>query len=91
MPSGERHSTYYLSVPDSWATIPPAELKAKVMGVFRDIYDAFNAHFRAVEPNDLVADISRMQALLNFTPQVTREKGIGELTRHYLNLAGQSG
>jgi hypothetical protein len=51
--SGDRHSTYYLSVPDSWAALTPYELKTKVMDVFRAIYDGFNAHFRAVEPNDL--------------------------------------
>lgn len=51
--SGDRHSTYYLSVPDSWANFSPVELKTNVMSVFRHIYDAFNAHFRAVEPNDL--------------------------------------
>jgi len=34
--------------------------------------------------SDLVADISRMQALLNFTPEITLEKGIAELTHYYL-------
>jgi hypothetical protein len=53
MPSGERHSTYYLSVPDAWAALPPDELKSKVMEVFMQIYNAFNAHFRQVEPDDL--------------------------------------
>ncbi len=51
--SGDRLSTYYLSVPDSWAAVSPAELKANVFGVFRDIYDDFNKGFRAAEPNDL--------------------------------------
>ena len=36
--------------------------------------------------SDLVADISRMQALLNFTPEITLEKGIAELTQYYLQL-----
>ena len=51
--SGDRHSTYYLSVPDSWAALSPYELKTKVMDVFRDIYYDFNAHFRVVEPDDI--------------------------------------
>ncbi len=51
--SGHRQSIYYLSVPDAWAAASPAELKANVMGVFGDIYDDFNAHFREVEPDDL--------------------------------------
>lgn len=38
--------------------------------------------------SDLVADISRMQTLLNFTPQVTLAEGIGEMMRYYLNLLG---
>jgi hypothetical protein len=53
MPSGGRLSTYYLSVPDSWAALAPAELKDNVMGVFRDIYNDFNKHFREAEPNDI--------------------------------------
>jgi hypothetical protein len=51
--SGDRHSTYFLSVPDSWAEMLPGQLKADVMDVFREIYDDFNKHFRAVEPDDL--------------------------------------
>lgn len=51
--SGDRHSTYYLSVPDAWATLPPGELKTNVMAVFQDIYNDFNAHFRQAEPDDL--------------------------------------
>lgn len=35
--------------------------------------------------SDLVADISRMQAMLNFTPQVTLGQGIGELVHYYLH------
>lgn len=53
VPSGERHSIYYLSAPETWATLPPDELKANIMAVFGHVYDAFNEHFRAVEPNDL--------------------------------------
>lgn len=51
--SGDRHSTYYLSVPDAWASISPAELASNVMGVFGAIYDDFDRHFKAVEPDDL--------------------------------------
>lgn len=51
--SGDRLSTYYLSVPDAWAALPPGELKTNVMAVFQAIYDAFNEHFRQVEPDDL--------------------------------------
>jgi len=51
--SGDRHSTYYLRVPDAWAALSPGELKSNVMGVFGDIYDDFNSHFRQVEPDDL--------------------------------------
>ncbi len=39
--------------------------------------------------SDLVADISRMQILLNFTPQVTLESGIAELARYYSNSLNQ--
>ena len=46
LPSGDRHSTYYLSVPNSWADLSPGDLKEKVMAVFREIYYAFNDHFR---------------------------------------------
>jgi hypothetical protein len=53
LPSGDRHSTYYLSVPDSWADLTAADLKEKLMGVFRDIYHDFNEHFRQVEPDDI--------------------------------------
>ncbi|MFN8495382.1 MAG: NAD(P)-dependent oxidoreductase [Caldilineaceae bacterium] len=35
--------------------------------------------------NDLVADIGRMQLMLNFTPQVTLGQGIGELVHYYLH------
>jgi hypothetical protein len=51
--SDHRHRTYYLSVPDAWADLSSAELKANVFGVFSDVYDDFNAHFRLVEPDDL--------------------------------------
>ncbi|MEO8289103.1 MAG: hypothetical protein ABI670_22070 [Chloroflexota bacterium] len=53
VPSGERLSTYYLSVPDSWASLSQAQLKANVFEAFQAIYAGFNAHFRAVEPDDL--------------------------------------
>jgi hypothetical protein len=42
-----------LSVPDSWADLSPGDLKEKVMAVFREIYNAFNDHFRQVEPDDI--------------------------------------
>jgi len=53
LPSGDHHSTYYLSAPDSWAELSPDDLKEKVMALFREIYNAFNDHFRQVEPEDI--------------------------------------
>lgn len=51
--SGDRDSVFYLSVPDDWAALPNAQLQEKVFGVMQANYDALNAHFRAVEPDDL--------------------------------------
>ena len=53
LPSGERHSTYYFRVPSDWAPLPQAELDNRALAVMQKIYDAFNEHFRQVEPNDI--------------------------------------
>lgn len=51
--SGDRSSTYFFRVPDGWATMPQKWLDGKVFVVMQMIYDAFNEHFRQVEPNDI--------------------------------------
>jgi len=53
LPSGERHSTYYFRVPSEWASLPQAELDNRAFAIMQKIYDAFNEHFRQVEPNDI--------------------------------------
>lgn len=53
VPSAERHSTYYLDVPRSWASLPPEELRDRVFRVFTAMYDEFNAGFREAEPDDM--------------------------------------
>ncbi len=51
--AGERHSTYYFRVPDAWGSLAQGDLDDKVMGVMREIYNAFNEGFRQAEPNDI--------------------------------------
>ncbi len=53
LPSGDRHSTYYFRVPSEWASLPQAELDNRALAVMQKMYDAFNEHFRQVEPNDI--------------------------------------
>lgn len=50
--SGDRHSTFYFRVPDSWATGPDAELQRRVFEVAQQMYVDLNAGFRAAQPDD---------------------------------------
>ena len=51
--SGDRESTYYFKVPDSWAQSSDDRLQERVFAVAQAIYADLNAGFRAAEPNDM--------------------------------------
>jgi hypothetical protein len=53
LPSGERHSTYYFRVPNEWASLSQPDLDTKALAIMQQVYNAFNEHFRQVEPNDI--------------------------------------
>ncbi len=49
--SGDRESTFYFSVPDSWAG-PDEQLQPRVFATMQQMYYDLNAHFRLAEPSD---------------------------------------
>jgi hypothetical protein len=51
--SGDRLSTFYFRVPDSWIARGDADLQGLVFGVARRMYEDLNDAFREAEPDDL--------------------------------------
>jgi hypothetical protein len=51
--SGDHHSTFYLRLPDAWATQSDAELQQNIFAVAKQMYVDLNAGFRAAEPDDI--------------------------------------
>ena len=51
--SGDRHSTFYFSVPDEWDAGTDAELQSRVYEVMQQMYSDLNKRFHAAQPDDL--------------------------------------
>ena len=51
--SGERYSTYFFRVPDTWKGLEQEELDRKAMEVMHKIYNDLNEQLRQAEPDDI--------------------------------------
>ncbi|HEX8227907.1 MAG TPA: hypothetical protein VF826_01195 [Chloroflexia bacterium] len=50
--SGDRSSTFYFSVPDSWVAGQDEQLQQRVYATMQQMYYDLNANFRLAEPDD---------------------------------------
>jgi hypothetical protein len=67
--SGDRESTFYFSVPDAWVAGPDAQLQTRVYETMQQMYADLNAHFRAVEPDDLGYLLAKSTRATSLTPE----------------------
>ncbi|HVF99539.1 MAG TPA: hypothetical protein VND68_06855 [Chloroflexia bacterium] len=67
--SGDRESTFYFSVPDSWASEPDNQLQLRVYETMQQMYSDLNARLHAAEPNDLGYLLAKSTRATPLTPE----------------------
>ncbi|HYP21780.1 MAG TPA: hypothetical protein VEY08_17050 [Chloroflexia bacterium] len=67
--SGDRESTFYFSVPDSWASGPDGQLQLRVYETMQQMYSDLNARLHAAEPNDLGYLLAKSTRATPLTPE----------------------
>lgn len=72
--SGDRESTFYFSVPDSWLEGSDTGLQGRVYSTMQQMYSDLNAHFRQVEPDDLGYLLAKSTTATPLTPEETARK-----------------
>lgn len=72
--AGDRESTFYFSVPDSWADGPDEQLQQRVYEVMQQMYYDLNANFRVAEPDDPNYLLAKSTRATPLTPEETAAK-----------------
>ena len=67
--AGDRQSTFYFSVPDSWALGPDEQLQSRVYETMQQMYHDLNARLHAAEPNDLGYLLAKSTKATPLTPE----------------------